>query len=365
MVHQPLRAAMIGVGDITMLHQPAYQDFALADLTALCDVDEDMLAARRAEWGVERITTDYKELLADPEIDLVEVNTPHHLHKDLVIDALAAGKHVACQKPISISIADAEAMLAAAEKASGRFRVFENFVFYPPYVKAKELIDAGEIGEVLTIRFKLGTCLFGSRWVPLRAELWHLLEYEHGRGQAIFDDGYHKLSMAIFLGGAIEAVKGFTHCSMAYIDEPAQVIWCYRDKKLLGSFDIAFQPNIYNRSKYFPADERINIIGTKGMIELTCCTGQIMDEAGLILYRDGVRYCFDDLDLDWKYSFINGIRDFPAAIRENRECLLTGERALNILKFAYAIIIAGRIGREVKPEEVSDEWFREVVHGRA
>jgi len=78
-----------------------------------------------------------------------------------------------------------------------------------------------------------------------------------------------------------------------------------------------------------------------------------------------MRHCFDDLEVDWKYSFIDGIRDFPAAIRENRDCLLTGRRALDILKFAYAIIIAGRIGREVRPDEVSDEWFREVIHGRA
>ncbi len=365
MANKPLRAGMIGVGDITTLHRPAYENFELAELTALCDVDEQMLARRKAEWGTQRTTTDYRELLADPNIDLVEINTPHHLHRDLVIAALEAGKHVACQKPISITLEDAAAMVDAADKAPGRFRVFENFVFYPPYVKAKELIDAGEIGEVLTLRFKLGTSFFGSRWVPLRAELWHLLEYEHGRGQAIFDDGYHKLSMAIFLGGAIEAVKGFTQTTMAYIDEPAQIIWCYEDKKLLGSFDIAFQPNLYNRSKYFPADERINIIGTKGMIELTRCTGQIVDEPSLTLYRDGMRHCFDDLEVDWKYSFIDGIRDFPAAIRENRDCLLTGRRALDILKFAYAIIIAGRIGREVRPDEVSDEWFREVIHGRA
>lgn len=359
-----LRVGMIGVGDITMLHRPAYVGFDHAELAAICDVDETMLAQRKAEWGVERATTDYRELLADPTIDLVEVNTPHHLHRELVIEALAAGKHVGCQKPISITLADAEAMVAAAAQSTGQFRVFENFVFYPPYVKARELIEAGEIGELLTIRFKLGTSFFGSRWVPLRAELWHLLEYEHGRGQAIFDDGYHKLSLAIHFGGAIEAVKGFVDCSLAFIDEPTQVIWCYQDKKALGSFDIAFQPNLYNRSKYFPADERIDIIGTKGMIELTRCTGQIMDAPALTLYRDGTRYCFDDLDADWKYSFINGIRDFPLAIEEGRECLLTGERAIEVLRFAYAIIIAGRLGREVRPADVSDEWFQEVVHGK-
>ncbi|NLH47434.1 MAG: Gfo/Idh/MocA family oxidoreductase [Myxococcales bacterium] len=363
MPERKLRAAMIGVGDITLLHYPAYRDCPDVELALLCDVDENLLARRRAEWGVTRTTTDYRAVLQDPTIDLVEVNTPHHLHKKFVLEALAAGKHVACQKPLATSLAEAEEMAAAARRGPGRFRVLENFVFYPPYVKAKELLEAGEIGEVLTIRFKLGTGLFGSRWVPLKSELWHLLEYEQGRGQAIFDDGYHKLSTAIHFLGAIEAVKAFVDCSFAYVDEPAQILWCYRDKRALGSFDIAFQPNLYTRSKYFPADERIDIVGTKGLIQLTRCTAQILDEPALILYRDGRRTLFDELETDWQASFTAGIRDFPRAIRENRDTLLTGERAVEILRFAFAIIVAGRLGREVRPAEVTDDLVREAVHG--
>ncbi|MFC1707985.1 Gfo/Idh/MocA family oxidoreductase, partial [Planctomycetota bacterium] len=229
-------------------------------------------------------------------------------------------------------------------------------LYYPSYVKAKELLDDGEIGAPLTIRFKLGSGLFGSRWIPLRTELWHLTESEKGMGQAIFDDGYHKLSMAVHLLGPIEAVKGFIDRSLVFIDEPAQLIWRYRDHNALGSFDAAFSPNLYTQSEYFPADERIEITGTRGMIKLNGCTGRIMDAPPLVLYRDGERVLFEDLDTDWQASFTAGIRDFPRSIRKGRQALLSGRRALEILRFAYALIVSAKAGIEVRPDEVTDAF---------
>lgn len=350
---------MIGAGDITSLHRPAYCDCADAELVAICDTDAELLAQRRAAWGVPRVTTDYQELLRDPDIDIVEVNVPHHLHAPIVIEALAANKHVACQKPIAASVADAEAMVRAAESSRGRLRILENFVFYPPYVRAKELLDAGEIGDPLSVRFKLGASLFGSRWIPLRSELWHLTEVEKGMGQAVFDDGYHKLSMAIFFFGPIESVKGFIGRSLVYADAPAQLMWRYRDRPVLGCFDVAFSPNLFISSKYFPADERIDIVGTRGMLQLKGCTGRLTDDAPLTLYRDGQRILFEDLETDWQASFTNGIRDFPRAIKDGRDTLLTGRRGLEILRFAYALIVTAKTATEVRPDDVTDEFVRE------
>ena len=362
---KPLGAAMIGTGDITFLHRPAYVDNPDVRLVALCDADPALLQSRARQWDVEKTTTDYREILADPSVDLVEVNTPHHLHEKLVVAALSAGKHVACQKPVSTTIAEAEAMIAARDAAGTRFRVLENFVFYPPYVTAKEMIDAGEIGQPLTIRFKLGTGLFGSRWIPLRSELWHMAESENGMGQAVFDDGYHKLSVAMHFFGEIDGVIGWIDRSFHYADEPAQLSWRYKDSPVIGSFDIAFQPNLYTHSDYFPADERIDIIGTRGSIHLTRCTAKVLDAPPLILVRDGRRTLFDDIEADWQASFTAAIGDFPRAIREGRDTLLTGERARDIVKFAYGLILAGKLGTEVHPAQVTDQWVAEELLGKS
>jgi predicted dehydrogenase len=124
---------------------------------------------------------------------------------------------------------------------------------------------------------------------------------------------------------------------------------------------VAFSPNLYTHSSYFPADERIDIVGTRGMIQLTGCTGRLVDEAPLILYRDGRRVDFDDLETDWQASFTAGIRDFPLSLHEGRDTLISAQRALDILKFAYALIVAARTGKEIRPDQVTDELVRQEL----
>lgn len=354
-----LRAAFIGVGDISMMHQPGYVGNPDAELYAICDSDEEKLRRRQAEWGVPHIFTDYRQMLADPEIDLVEILTPHHCHCCMAADAARAGKHVSVQKPMCNTLAEADVMIAAAREAGVKLKIFENFVFYPPFVKAKELIAAGEIGEPLSVRFKLGTCMFGSRYYPLSVEWWHLLEVEKGMGQAIFDDGYHKLSQAIDLFGDIEVVRGWVDRSFAYADMPGLLIWRYKGSDALGAFDLGISPNLYNKSKYFAADERIDITGSRGSISITRCSAQMLDAPALTLVKDGRRVLFDDIRADWLDSFVDSSRDFVRCIIEDRTPSLTGERGKKIVQFAYACIIAGKTGDEIRPDEITDDYISE------
>jgi len=351
-----LKAGMIGVGDISMMHRPAYVDNPNAKLVALCDTDERQLSARMKAWGVPWGTTDYRQLLASQEIDLVEVLVPHHVHKEIVVAAARAGKHVSVQKPMCVRISEADEMIEACREAGVKFKVFENFVFYPPHVLAKELLDAGEIGEPLTIRFKLGTGLFGmQRHYSLIVELWHLLEVEKGMGQAVFDDGYHKLSLAVHFIGEVDRVQSFLDRSFAYVDMPGVISWRYKNSPCLGYMDLAFQPNLYIESKYFPPDERVEITGTQGRLIMTRCTAKLLDTAPLIMIKDGKRYLFDDLRADWMDSFVDSGKHFVDCILQDTEPLLTGERGRHLLQFAYAAIRAAKTGEERRPDDITDE----------
>ena len=98
------------------------------------------------------ITTDFHELLALEQVDLVEILLPHHLHVEAALAAFAAGKAVSLQKPMAITLEGADRLIAGAQRAGVAFRVFENFIFYPPVAKA--LVEAGAIGTPLTIRIK-------------------------------------------------------------------------------------------------------------------------------------------------------------------------------------------------------------------
>jgi len=355
-----VRAALAGVGDISMMHQPGYIDYPGCELYAICDPNTSLLEARAAEWNVRKTYSSYEDLLADRKVDIVEVLTPHELHADMVVAAASAGKHISVQKPMCNTISEADRMIEAARYNGVKFKVFENFVFYPPYVKAREMLEGGEIGEPLSVRFKLGTCMFGARYYPLSVELWHLLEVEKGMGQAIFDDGYHKLSQAVDLIGDIDTVRGWVDRSFAYADMPGILMWRYKNSSCLGTFDLGLSPNLYNRSNYFPADERIDITGTKGSISISRCSAQLLDAPALILTKGGKRYLFDDIRADWQDSFTDSTRHFVECVRNGGEPLLSGERGKKIIQFAYACIFAGRTGTEVRPGDADDNMIEEL-----
>jgi predicted dehydrogenase len=147
-----VRLAIVGCGNICQLNAPGYLEHERCDVVALCDTDRGRAERRAREWGLTpRIYTDYGKLLDDSGVDALELLTPTYLHAEQIVAALAAGKHVSCQKPISISVAEADRVAEAVGKARTTFRVTENFLYYPPIVKAKELLDAGAIGEVSAI----------------------------------------------------------------------------------------------------------------------------------------------------------------------------------------------------------------------
>jgi predicted dehydrogenase len=143
-----LRVAVVGTGHWAQVaHLPGWQRDPRAELVALADVNESALADAAAMFSVSRVTTDYRELLADPGIDVVDVCTGNRPHFQISWDALSAGKHVLCEKPVHT---DHRKTTAAAELAAARgLRTKLGFTFrFAPAVRyAKDLIDSGFVGE--------------------------------------------------------------------------------------------------------------------------------------------------------------------------------------------------------------------------
>lgn len=346
-----LNAGIIGCGRITDMHVPGYARCDRARLLAICDVDSELLGRRQAEWGVERVYEDYRELLADPDIDLVEIITPHHLHRRFAEEAFAAGKHVSVQKPMALSVADCDAMIAAGERAGRMLKVFENFVFFPPYVKAKELMDAGVIGEPLSIRTKLGSTMRGGWPVPLKSWVWRLNAEHCGGGPTIFDDGNHKLSLALHLMGPAESVHAWIHRSFGAIDSPAMISWTHAGGRT-GFLDATFSPHMSSPSKYYSIDERVEITGTEGVLEVTCCTARLWERPPLLLHRGWTTEAFHDLRCDWLDSFVDSTRHFVDCILDGGEPRLTGQRGKEVVQFALAAMRSSASGQPVRPGDL-------------
>jgi len=347
-----LNFGIIGCGRISDLHAPGYLKSDRARIYAVCDSSPETARRRKYEWRAEKSYTDYTELLDDPDVDAVEIIVPHHLHRDLAVAACRAGKHVSVQKPMAMTVSECDDMIHAAREAGVTLKVFENFVFYPPYVKAKELVEEGAIGEPLSIRIKLGGGSKGGWKVPLKAWLWRLNEETCGGGPNIFDDGYHKFSLAIHLLGGIESVNGWVDRSYGIIDAPALISWKHNNGRV-GFMDSTLSTNMTVKSKYYSVDERVEITGTEGTIWVTRCTATLLDEPPLMLYSGGRTYSFDGIRSDWLDSFIDSVRHFIGCLLDGGEPLLTGERGREVLQFSHAALKSSRSGSTIRPGEIT------------
>lgn len=344
---------IIGCGRISDLHAEPYLADARTDIVSIADVDGDLLRRRGEAWGVsaDRRFRDYRDLLARPDVEVVEILSPHHLHHEMALAALAAGKHTVVQKPMAIDLEQADDMVAAAADAPGLFKVFENFIFYPPIRRARELIDAGEIGEPITIRLKSNPGFSPNAWeVPVAAARWRFDTSRCGGGPLVFDDGHHKFAIAWYLMGPPQDVHAWIVerevAPGAYLDAPALISWRFADGRL-GSFEVVHSPQLEVPTRHYAQDDRIEITGTEGVIWVTRGHGQLLDEPPVILRRGAVTRSFDDMPTEWESSFAASVNDFVDALTTGSGFSLSGKQGRDILGYALAAQESARSGQVV------------------
>jgi predicted dehydrogenase len=359
-----VRLGVVGVGNIAGLNVAGYLEHDRCDVVALCDPREDALERRSREWGVERLYTRLEDLLADDEIDAVEVLTPTHLHKEHVIAAARAGKHISCQKPMANSVADCREMLAEVAKAGVVFRVSECFFHYPPLVEAKRLITEGAIGTPLFLRVKTVVGDADSafqRGLDPSGYIWRF--DEHSPGGHLFDDMVHKYGVALWLfPERIRTVQAVVRRGPLFFESPMAAIFEYERDTLLGTMEVTYAPKMRMRTKYYGADEVFEVQGTDGLLWVTRATGEMFDLSPLIWHRsDGTEVMFSNLDADWGTGFRNSSKAFVDALLEGTSPEMPGDQAIEVLQLCFAVYEASTTRAPVDPAtiegSVSPPWW--------
>jgi len=358
---KPIRAAIVGCGRISDLHQLGYRDNEDAEIVAVCDTNKARAKKKAQEWGVPRVYTDYQQVLDDPEVDLVELLTPHHLHCSMTVQAARAGKHISVQKPMALSAVEADQMIAAANQAGVLLRVYETFVYYAPAVRAKAMLEAGEIGEVRAVRMHVSTGTGDTAWeVPLSAWLWRFNEKQCGGGPLVFDHGYHLFSLGYYLGGPVEKVFAWIEQTpvkeaggIVKIDAPAMIMFKYKAPRCYGEFDVEYTPKMRIYSDYYADDDRIEIIGEKGMLFINRYTAKTVDLPPLMLFKDGKTTPIPVEGIEWHDSFIAATRDLIQALKTgSKQARLDGPAGKAVLQFTLAALQSAATGREIRPDDV-------------
>ena len=356
-----LNIGIIGAGKIADLHAPGYLGNPDARIYAVADNGPGVAEARAAEWGADKPYTDYRAMLDDPNVDAVEVLTPHSLHARMVIDALDAGKHVSLQKPMAITLAECDAIVDAGAKSDKLLRVFENFAYYEPIAKAKQMLDDGVIGEPVSMRMKtvIGNPKFGWK-VPDPSIAWRYDDAIGGGGKAILDYGYHIFAMGRWFLGEPEQVFAWirtTYNAAGFEnDSPLMISWSYEGGERHGSWEKHDSADMVVRSDYYPGDEWFELSGSRGIIWVNRCTAKMLyDTPPLTVYADGemTRYTEDDLNADWGDSFKRCTQEFIDCIINGGQPNITAADSRETYRFARASQLSATQNRPVTLQEVT------------
>jgi len=334
------------------------------------DIDIKRAGEKLERWGLRtvKIYKDYKKMIDHEDLDIVEVLTPHHLHFPMTEYCAKAGiPGISVQKPLAHTITDCEKIIQICKQEKVKLKLFENFRFYPVYLKAKELLDQGIIGEITN--FRINTIGTGGPSMPRGGLAWRIKVDTCGGGPWIYDDGIHKFSMALWLMGEerIEKLWGWIDYFTGVMDSPSHIFWKYPSNNSdnppkYGSMQFTLASNVFYPSNYYDCDEYIEISGSKGIMWLNQCTsgGNFISKSPqfppIVIYMDGeVSSYGEDLPRDWRYSFINSTEHFIKVIKKGGTPIYTGEEGKNLCIFAKMPYISQIHKRPIYWEEITIE----------
>ena len=212
-----LRIAMVGAGGISDVHLMAFSAHPKVTLSAIVDPDLTAAKIQAQKYGARSVIADYRQVLEDPSIDVIDIAVPHFLHCQITLDALASGKHVICEKPIGLNLEDADRMIAAAKHAKGRLLIKKYQRCGAHHTKVKEVIDSGQIGDVFLAQ---GTFIGQQLGWENDPENWRGTWNKAGGGSLI-DSGIHLVDLMQFILGKALAVTATTKRLVADFPEKA------------------------------------------------------------------------------------------------------------------------------------------------
>ncbi|MFY9782316.1 MAG: Gfo/Idh/MocA family oxidoreductase [Acidimicrobiales bacterium] len=337
----PVRAAFVGLGRVYDLNVRGYVDNPDAEVVALVDANEERRSQRQHDWPKAAVFSSVEDLVdSGIEVDAVEVLLPIALHEECATKCLDNGWHVNLQKPFANDLASAQRVLEAARRSRRQLRVMENYLFYEPLMKLKETVGSGELGEISGYHLKMVASGRGGWEVPGDTYEWQFEQARRGRGPLLFDDGWHKLSTALWLFGPVKEVRAWIGSTEVVpgieIDAPTTIIWEHRNG-VRGVWDITLAVDMYLRSDYYTNDERWEVTGRRGFARVNRCTARGIQQPSFEVYIDGETRAQHALDDDWASSFRDSGRHWLRWLRTGEGQLFwSGDEALEVLRIALA-----------------------------
>ncbi len=338
-----LRAGIIGTGAIGRAHLRACGQCTGLEVAALCDVDADRAREAAAEFDVPRAFASHRELLAEEPVDAVSVCTPNNTHMSLAIDALKAGKHVLCEKPLALNATQARRMVKAAAAAGRILMSAQSARYGAPAQFVKGLTDAGRLGDVYYAK---------ALWLRRNGipRGW-FQDVEQSGGGPLIDLGVHAVDLMWWLMGRPKPMtafgvtfdhlgrsgQGMGDWGVGYspteftVEDMVAAVVRFEDGRALG-IDISWAA--HTDDLYW-----LRLFGTRGGVQIN---------PEVVLYQADGRASINALaKLPRQDTYAAEIQHFAECIRRREEPISPGSQAVVVMAMLDAITKAASTGRAV------------------
>lgn len=336
MSNRKVRVGIVGTGGIAYAHEAGYTECDdLARIVAVCDVNEKVARERAAPYEA-KVYGDYRALVADADVDMVDITVPHRWHYEIALAALEQGKHALVEKPMAMTSEQALHLIQTAQAKGVKFTVAENTHFVAAYREVERLLAAGAVGDIRFVR----TYIAGSEVARIQSAASWVGSVEN-KG-VIFDSGVHSFYLMRWLFGGVRDIQAAAYkiLSESQVDDNTIAFGHLAN----GAVFETTQSCIVEA----PWTERLEVHGSKGSL--------VVDHLAnpTLIHFQGA----DDVEgtpiesvpyepLAWKYlSMVEEVRDFVQAILEDREPLINpmyGYHAIQAAEAAYLSIAEGRV----------------------
>jgi predicted dehydrogenase len=337
---EKVRVGLIGTGTWGNIHAQTYTEYSRAALAAVCDQSEERARKAAAQYGVSDVYTDYRKMLKDGGIDAVAIVTPDFAHREIIEEAARAGKHIIVEKPLATTQEDLARIVEAVTKAGVKFMVDFHNRWSPPLVVARDDIEQGKLGDLVSGYLRLNNPLS----VPLKMLAWS------AASSILWFLGSHAVDTLRYLFQD-EIVRVYSVSRSGVLrDQGLDVADIYQTILEFGNGIIATLENHWIMPDSSPKlnDFKVNILGSKGMISMDLTHNQLIE-----------RYLPNGCDRpDVSGSLLIGghhvgfvyesIKHFVDCVADGKEPAVTLDDGVRVSKVILAILESAKMREPVK-----------------
>jgi myo-inositol 2-dehydrogenase / D-chiro-inositol 1-dehydrogenase len=343
MTKDKVKVGLVGSGFISAIHADALKRCQGAELTAVASPTPGKAEAFARQHGIAHHFSDYHQLLAMDEVYMVVVGIPNDLHCEFTLAAAAAGKHIVLEKPMCLSLAEADQMLSACRKTKVKLMYAEELCFAPKYVRLKQLLDSGALGKPVLLKQS------EKHDGPHAAHFW---DVNRSGGGVTMDMGCHAIEFFRWILGrppikSVYAQMGtHVHGDKTRGDDNAILILEFAN----GVTAIAEE----SWTKLGGMDDRAEVHGSRGVAFADLLHGNAIETYSTTGYDYAVEkagstvgWSFTIYEEIWNYGFVHEMEHFVHCVKHDKQPTVTGEDARVVMEVLFAAYESAGSGRKV------------------